>query len=188
MSENRGNKTRFARKRVCTVSVILGICSLNAMKFAVYVGFSPWKEQSFFWKISLNSCLIGLDQLCTGRAGGSSRGKAFNKILSPPSQWDFTNQKATQPETSPEVICSQSASLRMLGAILVPSSHYRMSENFWRPVVHVQKLQMSLLMFITDFCPSLLHWGKIYFLSSLQRVASLGWFENAALHSTWINW
>ena len=31
---------------------------------------------------------------------------------------DFTNQNATQPETSPEVICSQSASLRMLGAKL----------------------------------------------------------------------
>ena len=31
---------------------------------------------------------------------------------------DFTNQNATQPETPPEVICSQSASLRMLGAKL----------------------------------------------------------------------
>ena len=31
---------------------------------------------------------------------------------------DFTNQNATQPETSPEVICSQSASLRMLGTEL----------------------------------------------------------------------
>ena len=31
---------------------------------------------------------------------------------------DLTNQNATQPETSPEVICSQSASLRMLGAKL----------------------------------------------------------------------
>ena len=31
---------------------------------------------------------------------------------------DFKNQNATQPETSPEVICSQSASLRMLGAKL----------------------------------------------------------------------
>ena len=29
--------------------------------------------------------------------------------------------------------------------------------------------------------------GKIYFLSPLQRVASLGCFENAALHSTWIH-
>ena len=31
---------------------------------------------------------------------------------------DFTNQNATQPETSPEVICSQSASPRMLGTNL----------------------------------------------------------------------
>ena len=31
---------------------------------------------------------------------------------------NFTNQNATQPETSPEVICSQNASLRMLGAKL----------------------------------------------------------------------
>ena len=31
---------------------------------------------------------------------------------------DFANQNATQPETPPEVICAQSASLRMLGAKL----------------------------------------------------------------------
>ena len=31
---------------------------------------------------------------------------------------NFKNQNATQPETSPEVICTQSASLRMLGAKL----------------------------------------------------------------------
>ena len=29
--------------------------------------------------------------------------------------------------------------------------------------------------------------GKFYFLSSLQRVAFLGCFENAPLHSTWIH-
>ena len=29
---------------------------------------------------------------------------------------------------------------------------------------------------------------KFYFLSSLQRVASLGCFENVPLHSTWIHW
>ena len=29
---------------------------------------------------------------------------------------------------------------------------------------------------------------KFYFPSSLQRVASLGCFENAPLHSTWIHW
>ena len=31
---------------------------------------------------------------------------------------------------------------------------------FWHPVGHVQKLQISLLMLITDFCPSPLRWGK----------------------------
>ena len=31
---------------------------------------------------------------------------------------DFTNQNATHPETSPEVVCSQRATLRMLGAKL----------------------------------------------------------------------
>ena len=39
----------------------------------VYVKFSPSKQQSFFRKVSLNSCLIGLEQLYTGRAGGSSK-------------------------------------------------------------------------------------------------------------------
>ena len=29
---------------------------------------------------------------------------------------------------------------------------------------------------------------KFYFLSSLQRVACLGCFENGPLHSTWIHW
>ena len=59
----------------------MGFRSLNAMK-CVYIGFSLSKQQSFFWKISLNSCLIGLDQLYTGRAGGSSMGKGFNNIFS----------------------------------------------------------------------------------------------------------
>ena len=45
----------------------MGFRSLNSMKF-VYVGFSLSKQQSFFSKTSLNSCLIGLDQLYTGRA------------------------------------------------------------------------------------------------------------------------
>ena len=35
-----------------------------------------------------------------------------------------------------------------------------MSENFGHPVTHVQKLQISLLMLKTDFCPSPLHWGQ----------------------------
>ena len=33
-------------------------------------------------KVSLNSCLIGLDQLYRGRTGRSSRGKGFNNIFS----------------------------------------------------------------------------------------------------------
>ena len=48
----------------------------------VYVRFPPSKRQLFFWKVSVNSWLIGLDQLYTGRAGGSSREKPFHKILS----------------------------------------------------------------------------------------------------------
>ena len=52
-----------------------------------------------------------------------------------------------------------------------------MSENFGHPVSHEQKLQISLLILITDFCPPPLHWGQ-NFLSSLQSVASLGCFEN----------
>ena len=40
------------------------------------------------------------------------------------------------------------------------SCRYRMSENFWHPVMHVQKLKISLLMLMMDFCPSLFHWGK----------------------------
>lgn len=50
------------------------------MKY-VYVGFSQSKEQSFFWKVSLNLFLIGLNQLYTGHTTRSSRGKAYNKIL-----------------------------------------------------------------------------------------------------------
>ena len=48
----------------------------------VYVRFPPSKRQLFFWKVSVNSWLIGLDQLYTGRAGESSREKPFHKILS----------------------------------------------------------------------------------------------------------
>ena len=43
----------------------LGICSLNSMK-CVYVKFSPSKQQSFFRKVSLNSCLIGLSNFIQG--------------------------------------------------------------------------------------------------------------------------
>jgi len=40
-------------------------CSLNAIKW-VYVGFSASKQQSFFWKVSFNPCLMGRNQLYTG--------------------------------------------------------------------------------------------------------------------------
>ena len=39
MIEHRGNKTRFASRRVHAVSAQLGFRSLNSMKF-VYVGYS----------------------------------------------------------------------------------------------------------------------------------------------------
>ena len=41
----------------------------------------------------------------------------------------------------------------------------RVYENFGHPVTHVQKLQISLLMLITEFCPSPLHWGEKKFTS-----------------------
>ena len=44
-----------------------------------------------------------------------------------------------------------------------------MSENFWHPVGHVQKLQISLLMLITDFSPSPLHWQKHFTSWALSR-------------------
>ena len=52
---------------------------------------------------------------------GNWAGRNVISWLTSRAKWnigDFTNQNATQPETSPEVICSQSASLRMLGAKL----------------------------------------------------------------------
>ena len=50
---------------------------------------------------------------------------------------------------------------------------------FWHLAMHVQKLQISLLMLIMDFCP---------FLSSLQRVSSFVLFWKYRLHSTRIHW
>ena len=58
---------------------------------------------------------------------------------------DFTNQNATQPETSPEVICSQSASLRMLGAKL-----QRVFFTFRTRGWHLQRLQKTWVVF-TEF-------------------------------------
>ena len=107
--------------------------------------------------------------------------------------------------SSPEPVVAWSRGFETRGS---GSSRYQMSENFWHPITHVQKLQISLLMLITDFCPSPLILvpratrlnfpdhvtkkrralgtrmltaslgKKCYFLSSLQRVASLGCFEN----------
>ena len=57
---------------------------LNAMRF-IYVYISQVftvKTTVIPLKISWNSCLIGLDQLFTGRAGRSSRRKGFNNIFS----------------------------------------------------------------------------------------------------------
>ena len=59
MGEQRGNKTdEFVPYR----PRLLGFHSLhvNAMK-CIYIGFSLSKLQSFFWKISLNWCLIRLE-------------------------------------------------------------------------------------------------------------------------------
>ena len=60
------------------------------------------KQQSFFSKVSLNSCLIGFDQLYTGRGGVNSKENAFNKILSTSSQCLFTwrsgNETASRAE------------------------------------------------------------------------------------------
>ena len=47
MRENRGNKTRFASRRIHAVSAHLDFRSLNSMKF-VYVGYSLSKQQSLF--------------------------------------------------------------------------------------------------------------------------------------------
>ena len=51
----------------------------------VYVRFSLSKQRSFFRKTPLNSCLMGLDHLYTGRAGGRARGKGYNNMFLPSS-------------------------------------------------------------------------------------------------------
>ena len=70
------------------------------------------------------------------------------------------------PFLSPEPIVSWSRGRETRGS---GSSRYRMSENFSHPVAHVEKLQISLLMLITDFCPSPLHWGKNFTSWALSR-------------------
>ena len=68
--------------------------------------------------------------------------------------------------SSPEPVFSWSRGRETRGS---GSSRYRMSENFWHPVARVQKFQISLLMLITDFCPSPLHWGKNFTSWALSR-------------------
>ena len=66
--------------------------------------------------------------------------------------------------SSPEPVVSWSSGLEMRGS---GSSHHQIPVNCGHPVTHVQNSQISLLMLIKAF----------HFLSSLQRVASLGCFE-----------
>ena len=68
--------------------------------------------------------------------------------------------------SSPEPVVSWSRGRETRGS---GSSRYRMSENFWHPLAHVQKLQISLLMLITNFCPSPLHWGENFTSWALSR-------------------
>ena len=49
-------------------------------------------------------------------------------------------------------------------------NRYRVSQYFGHPVTHVQKLQISLLMLIADFCPSPLHWGQNFTSWALSRL------------------
>ena len=65
--------------------------------------------------------------------------------------------------SSPEPVVSWSRGRETSGS---GSSRYRMSEH---PVAHVQKLQISLLMLIKDFCPSPLHWGKNFISWAISR-------------------
>ena len=68
--------------------------------------------------------------------------------------------------SSPEPVVSWSLGREKRGS---GSSRYRMSENFWHPVAHVQKLQISLLVLITEFSPLPLHWGKNFTSWALSR-------------------
>ena len=72
----------------------------------------------------------------------------------------------SSPFSSPEPVVSWSRGRETRGS---GRSRYRMSENFWHPVAHLQKLKISLLMLITYFCPSPLHWGKNFTSSALSR-------------------
>ena len=70
------------------------------------------------------------------------------------------------------------------------SSRYMMSENFWHPIAHVDKLQISLLMLITDFYPSRLHCFTSWALSrewllwdvlKMHHFTQLGFSDNLEL-------
>ena len=63
-------------------------------------------------------------------------------VKSPCSQWG----PWIRPFSSPEPVVSWSRGRETRGS---GRSRYRMSENFWHPVAHVQKLQISLLMLLT---------------------------------------
>ena len=67
---------------------------------------------------------------------------------------DFTNQNATQPETSPEVICTQSASLRMLGAKL---------QRVFFSLLHVQNTRLALAAFPENVSSFYWIWPRIKF-------------------------
>ena len=82
--------------------------------------------------------------------------------------------------SSPEPVVSWSGGIETRGS---GSSRYRMSENFAHPVTHVQRLQISPLMLITDFCPSPLHWGKNFTSWSLSRE----WLFHFHGQENWVN-
>ena len=97
---------------------------------------------------------------CTGRVGETIKRKG-----------------GVSPFSSPEPVFSWSRGLKTRGS---GSSCYRMSENFWHPLTRAQKLPISLLMLITNFCPSPLHWGKILLpeLSPKSGFFVLGFIDN----------
>ena len=92
----------------------------------------------------------------------------------------------SNPFSSPEPVVSWSRGRETRGS---GSSRYRMSEKFLTSgracaevttiTAHAHNGFLSLPAPLGE---------KFYFLSSLQRVASLGCFENTPLHSTWIHW
>ena len=105
------------------------------------------------WPWILNSIIVVTLSLPCGHVVNVCARKSYGRDCI----WTFS---------SPEPVVSWSRGRETRGS---GSSRYRMSENFWHPVAHVQKLQISLLMLITDFCPSPLHWGKNFTSWALSR-------------------